>query len=292
MTAFEPTSSSAAGIDPVRQLILSGIIATLEGVTVLDFLLPSRARQGLVAALLQQRASGSVSALARQAGVTPAAAHKEVAQMLSAGLVVTEREGRRKMVRANERSPQVRALRRLLDQLERQVDDSPAQSDERVRAWLGHYGAPLLVAALVSPGDVPPFEETFAHALRLAHRDATVAEVLPLVLWNQRDHLNLAELVRLATKLDEAQSLGLFLELTGTLGRDRALARAAQTLRDGRYRRMRYFFTADGRTELSRAVARMHTPKAARRWHFFMNMPFEGFASHFRKFRRAESLHS
>ena len=31
---------------------------------------------------------------------------------------------------------------------------------------------------------------------------------------------------------------------------------------------------------------------AARRWHFFMNMPFEGFASHFRKFARAESVHS
>jgi DNA-binding transcriptional ArsR family regulator len=260
--------------------------------TVLEYLLPSKARQGLVTALLHEQESGSVSDLARRAGVTPAAAQKEVDQMLSAGLVVSERDGRRKVVRANARSPQVRALRKLLDQLEREPGDAPNASDELVRAWLGHYGAPLLVSAHVSSQNAPPFEETFVRALGLAHRDATVAEVLPLVLWTQRHNLNLAQLARLATKHDEAQSLGLFLDLTGALARDRALARAAETLRDGRYRRMRYFFTADARTELSRAVARMHTPKAGRRWHFFMNMPFEGFASHFRKFTRAESVHS
>jgi hypothetical protein len=260
-------------------------------VTVLDFLLPSKARQGLVTALVHDGVRRSVSDLARGAGVTPAAAQKEVDQMLAAGLVVSEREGRRKMVRANDRSPHVRALRRLLDQLELETEHGSGESDERVRAWLGHYSAPLLVAAHATASDVPSFEQTFAHGLRLAHRDATVAEVLPLLLWGHRNDLNLAELVRLATKQDEAQSLGLFLDLTAALGRDRALARAAETLRDGRYRRMRYFFVADGRTELSRGVARMHTPKLARRWHFFMNMPFEGFESHFRKFTRAESVH-
>jgi DNA-binding MarR family transcriptional regulator len=261
-------------------------------VTLLDFLLPSKARQGLVAALLRERVRGSMSDLARRAGVTPAAAKKEVDQMLAAGLVVSERDGRRKMVRANDRSPQVRALRRLLDHLDGETDSGARESDELVRAWLGHYGAPLLVSAHLPASKVPSFEETFAHGLGLAHRDATVAEVLPLVLWNHRNDLDLAELVRLATKQDEAQALGLFLDLTAALGRHRAFARAAETLRDGRYRRMKYFFTADGRTELSREVARMHTPKLARRWHFFMNMPFEGFESHFRKFTRAESIHS
>ena len=290
MTALARAENGSA--DTSWQLILFGTIARLEGVTVLDFLLPSKARQGLVAALLHERVRGSVSELARRAGVTPAAAQKEVDQMLSAGLVVSERDGRRKMVRANERSPHVRALRRLLAQLDRETEGGPAESDDLVRAWLGHYGAPLLVSAHLSASEVPSFEETFARALGLAHRDATVAEVLPLVLWSQRHNLDLAKLVRLATKQDEAQSLGLFLDLTGALGRDRALSRAAETVRDGRYRRMRYFFDADGRTELSREVARMHTSKAARRWHFFMNMPFEGFASHFRKFARAESVHS
>jgi hypothetical protein len=82
----------------------------------------------------------------------------------------------------------------------------------------------------------------------------------------------------------EAQSLGLFLELTGELASDRTFIRAARTLRDRRYRPMKYFFVADGRTELSREITHLHTPKVAKRWHFFMNMALEGFAAHFRKF--------
>jgi len=34
-------------------------------------------------------------------------------------------------------------------------------------------------------------------------------------------------------------------------------------------------------------VCTFHTPKIAKRWHFFMNMTFDGFRSHFRKFIRA-----
>ncbi len=259
--------------------------------TVLDYLLPSKTRQGLVAALLQQGVSASVSDLARRADVTPAAAQKEVDQMLAVGLVVSERDGRKKMVRANEGSVHVQALRKLLADLEPAERDLHRLPDERVRAWLGHYGAPLLVTKHLAPEEVPALEEVLVQGMQLAHRDATVAEVLPLVLWHQRKRLDLAKLAQLATKHDEAQTLGLFLALTGELAGDRTLVRAAEPLRDGRYRRMRYFFTADGRTELSRELARHHTPKVAKRWHFFMNMPLEGFGSHFRKFAGAESVH-
>ena len=156
--------------------------------------------------------------------------------------------------------------------------------DERVRSWLGHYGAPLLVAAHLGPEDVPSLEQTLVHGLRLAHRDAIVAEVLPLVLWHGRQQLDFAKLAQLAKKEGEAQSLGLFLELTGELAGDRTFIRAARALRDRRYRRMKYFFSADGRTDLSREIAHLHTPKVAKRWRFYMNMSFEGFESHFRKF--------
>jgi hypothetical protein len=212
--------------------------------------------------------------------------------MLSAGLVVTERLGRKKMVRANEGSAHVRTLRKLLAELEPAEEESDRHPDEKVRAWLGHYGAPLLVATHLAPSEVPALEEVLVHGLQLTHRDATVAEVLPLVLWHQRKRLDLPKLAQLATKHDEAQALGLFLALTGELAGDRTLVREAEPLRDGRYRRMRYFFTADSRTELSRKVARFHTPKVAKRWHFFMNMPLDGFASHFRKFAHAESVHA
>jgi len=275
--------------DAIYQLQRLGTIANLTYVTVLDYLLPSKVRQGLVAALFRQGVSGSLSDLARHVGVTPAAAQKEVEHLLAVGLVVSEREGRKKMVRANDRSPHAETLRKLLAELDRDTDEAP---EELVRAWLGHYGAPLLVAAHLGPDQVPPLEEALVHGLRVAHHDATVAEVLPLVLWHQRERLDLPKLAQLATKQDEAQALGLFLDLTGALAGDRTLVRAAETLRDGRYRRMKYFFADDGRTELSREIARLHTPKLARRWHFFMNMTFEGFASHFRKFGRAERIHS
>lgn len=263
-----------------------------SGMNVVDYLLPSKARQGLVAAVLRERAVGSVSELARRTGVTAAAAQKEVDQMLRLGLVVSERDGRKKMVRANERSPHVEALRRLFMELDQATASAPNEPGDLVRAWLGHYGAPLLVERHLQPEEVPPLEEALLHGLRLAHHDATVTEVLPLVLWHHRDDLDFAKLAQVATKDDEAQALGFFLELTGELARDRAFVRAAEMLRDRRYRRMRYFFPADGRSELSREIARLHTSKVAKRWHFFMNMPFEGFASHFRKFSRAERVHS
>ena len=284
-------ASSVSAAAPY-QLQRLGTIATLVNVTVLDYLLPSKVRQGLVAALFRQGVSGSVSDLARRAGVTPAAAQKEVEQMLAVGLVVSERDGRRKMVRANDSSPHAETLRKLLAELERDTDEAGSAPEELVRAWLGYYGAPLLVAAHLGPEQVPPLEQALVHGLRLAHRDATVAEVLPLVLSHQRERLDLPMLAQLATKHDETQALGLFLDLTGALAGDRTLVRAADTLRDRRYLRMRYFFADDGRTELSREIARLHTPKLARRWHFFMNMTFAAFASHFRKFARAERIHS
>jgi hypothetical protein len=180
----------------------------------------------------------------------------------------------------------------LFAELEPAEQGSQGLPDERVRAWLGHHGAPLLVASHLAPEEVPTLEEVLVHGMQLAHRDATVAEVLPLVLWHQRNRLDFPKLAQLATKHDEAQTLGLFLALTGELAGDRTLVRSAEPLRDGRYRRMRYFFIADSRTELSREVARLHTPKVAKRWHFWMNMPFEGYVSHFRKFARAESGHA
>jgi hypothetical protein len=161
--------------------------------------------------------------------------------------------------------------------------------DETVRSWLGHYGAPLLVAAHLGPADVPPLEHALVHGLGLAHRDALVAEVLPLLLWHQREQVDFAKLALLARKQGEAQALGLFLELTGELAHDRPFGRVAKTLRDRRYRRMTYFFPDDGRTDLSREVTHLHTPRVAKRWHFFMNMTFEGFASNFRKFIRADA---
>src|SRR5687768_12271551 len=92
----------------------------------LDFLVPSKARQGLLDVLCRRHARASVSDLARRVGVTTTAAQKEVDQMLALGLAVSEREGRRKMVRSNDASPHARLVKMLLEQLdedERRDDD-------------------------------------------------------------------------------------------------------------------------------------------------------------------------
>jgi hypothetical protein len=129
---------------------------------------------------------------------------------------------------------------------------------------------------------MPPLEEVLAEALALSHQDATVALVLPLVLWRHRNRLDHGRLVRDATQRDERQALGFFLELAGRLGRDPGLASLAEHLRDQRRTRTRPFFArAQGRMAL--ALARRRTPALALRWGYLMNMDLESFASAFRK---------
>ena len=150
-----------------------------------------------------------------------------------------------------------------------------------MRGWLRALGAPL-AASRPSEGPPPPAEVIVAEGLSLAHVDSTVARVLPLVLWRQRDRLDLEELIREATRRDERDALGFFIELTGRLGRDRRFANAARPLPDRRRSRLRVFFARPhGAHEL--ALARRRTPALARKWGFLMNMGLDSFASTFAK---------
>jgi len=109
-----------------------------------------------------------------------------------------------------------------------------------------------------------------------------VARVLPLVLWRQRDELDLDELVRESTRRDEREAAGFFLELTGRLGHDRRFTNAARPLRDRRRTRSKLFFAQPhGAHEL--ALAHRNTPALARKWGFVMNMGLDSFASTFAK---------
>jgi len=132
---------------------------------------------------------------------------------------------------------------------------------------------------------MPSLEKALAEALTLSHDDATVARVLPLVFWAQRDRVDYDRLVREATRLNERQTLGFFLELTGRLARDHRLASLSRRLRDRRRSRVRPFFARPhGRMAL--AAARRKTPSLARRWGYLMNMGLESFASAFAKHRQ------
>jgi DNA-binding transcriptional ArsR family regulator len=246
--------------------------------TLLKYLVPSRARRALLETLFLDDVRGSVSQLARRARLSFAAAHRELEAMRAAGLTSCERAGNRVEYRCSDNHPSARALRDLLRTASRDRTRTTPNGDQTVRGWLREAGAPL---AAQTPGSPPPaIEEALATALELAHRDATVARVLPLVLWLQRQNLDHAALGRAATRRNERETLGLFLELAGRLGGDVSLVRAARRLRDRRRSRPRPFFTrATGR--MAAASARRHTPALARRWGYSMNLGLDSFASVF-----------
>jgi DNA-binding transcriptional regulator YhcF (GntR family) len=80
----------------------------------LSYLITSRARRDLLHQLWVERAEGSVSDLARRAGVSFATAHKELESMRSEGLATSKRVGRTLVHRADCKHPQSALLRRLL----------------------------------------------------------------------------------------------------------------------------------------------------------------------------------
>lgn len=243
----------------------------------LDYLVTSRARRQLLRRLWADRARGSVSALARASGVSFAGAHRELEAMKAAGLALAERDGVATVYRANLAHPQADVLTALLAARPPGHGDSEAQ---RLRGQLAALGAPLAGPAPSSRR--LPSEQVLADGLVLAHHSPTVARVLPVAFWRQREKLDYERLERAAALRDERQALGFYLELTGQLGGDQRLVRRARSLRDRRRTALRPFFSG-GRGSFALAAAQEKSPALARRWGFLMNMELESFATTFRK---------
>ncbi len=248
----------------------------------LEYLVTSRVRRALLGLLWGEGVSSSVSDLARRVGARYAAVHRELAAMRTAGLAESERVGGRLVVRARPQAgPEVSAaLGALLKLGGPEAPRGGEPGDALARSWLAEAGAPLLAEPAEEPS--PALEVVLAEGLALAHRDATVARVMPLLLWRRRDDVDVARLTAEATRRDERQALGFFLELAGQLGRSAAFRAAARRLRDGRRRRVEPFFRG-GRGPLALAAARRTTPAVARRWGFVMNVGLDSFASLFEK---------
>lgn len=252
----------------------------------LDYLVKGRARRELFRVIWRLGVVGNISDLARRAKVTFSAAHRELEAMRAAGLARAERSGTEVVYQAQSDHPQATLLRQLANAPAGAQTQDRASHDNDVRGWLAAAGAPL---GWPQPnGPMPPLEETLAVALALSHRDATVARVLPLVLWRQRERLDLDRLVQQASRRDERPALGYFLELAGQIGGDLRLVRAARALRDRRRTGTRPFFTGpQGRHAV--ALARRNTPKEALRWGYVMNMGLDSFRAMFEK--ATDSMH-
>ena len=191
------------------------------------------------------------------------------------------------MYRANPHYPEASLLRRLLS-----GDDVASRSaathalsadnakDASAREFLAAHGAPWGPPNTLPPAVKP--ETALLQGLALARRDATVARVIPLVLWRLRDTLDWAKVSELAREQGQADVLGFFLELAGKLGKDKRLCSLSAGLRDRRRTRPRLFFARPHGPEALRA-ARRNTPAGARRFGFIMNLGLDSFESAFRK---------
>jgi DNA-binding transcriptional ArsR family regulator len=248
-------------------------------VELLDFLVTSRARRSLLREYLGGGLDQavSVSEVARRSRLQPSSADRELKRMEACGLVSSERVGKEKRVRTN-----AAAAARLRDALAASNGRGPASSAVRTRTALAFYGAPLVVGA-DDVGQPSRLEAAVADGLRLAHSDPSVAGNLPVVL-SKNPEVDVAELSRLALLRGEGQTLGFFLELTDELSGSDRFAEVAKSLRDGRVRGLKNFFSFDGRFRpLERELAEVTTPETARRWNFLMNMSTDSFRSYFRK---------
>jgi hypothetical protein len=249
----------------------------------LDYLVQGRARRELFRLLWGEGVAGNVSDLSRRAKVTFSAAHRELEAMRAAGLARAERTSTELVYRAERAHPRARLLRELARAPVQTASEVRTDHDDEVRGWLAAAGAPL---GAPRPKTLPRnLEEALAEALVLSHRDATVARVLPLVLWRQRGRLDLDRLVREASHRDERSTLGYFLELAGQLGGDLNLVHAARRLHDRRRTKVRPFFVGPLGPHAA-AAARRNTPKEALRWGYLMNMRLDSFRAMFEKFAR------
>lgn len=245
--------------------------------SMLDLLVRSKARRRLYHALFVAGHRGDAASLAAAAGVGRASVDRELRTLREAGLVRPRREGGSVVFDVAADHPHARALRALASPPEDEA------ADGRVRNALFTLGAPTFGEEV----PVPSVEEALVDGVALAHRDGTVASVLPVVLFKQRDAVDPDALARLARERKEAREVGFFLDLTTELSGDPRFAAWAESLRDRRRTRVRYLFRRDERSALSREIAERHTPDCARRWNLRGNMTLDGYASMFGKHVRA-----
>jgi hypothetical protein len=246
----------------------------------LEFLVPSKARRRLLQLLFTEHATGSTAELAERAHVGFASAYRELRAMEMHSLVCSKRVDGTEVFAANETHPLSEPLRTLVSSsAQRATDDS----DDQTRNALFTLGAPTFGREV----PVDDVDLAVVEGVELSHRDGTVASVLPVVLYKQRERLSPDQLVRYARDLGEKRAMGFFLELTTELSGDSRFATWAERLRDRRCSGVRYLFVDDTRSKLAREVAERNTPDVARRWNLRANTGLDAFESMFLKHANA-----
>jgi hypothetical protein len=116
----------------------------------------------------------------------------------------------------------------------------------------------------------------------LAHRDPTVARVLPLSFKGAASRgVDPERLLQLARDRGEKQSVGFFLHLTGSLSGEAHFKKWAAPFRDARNSSLRSFFPES--SSAAREAAEQNTPRLAKQWGLRMNMGLNTFKSMYEK---------
>lgn len=245
----------------------------------LEFLVSSPARRRLLELLWRHDAVGSASELAERARVGFATAYRELKRMERFGLVSSRVVTAHEEYSAAVDHPDADLLRRLVRS--KPVSTAPRTDDaERTRRRMRALGAPLPYAPEAVADD--DREQALVEGVSLAHRDATLARVMPVVLfrqWKDLDRKRLKDRARLAR---EKHSLGFLTALTGDLSGDRSMVRWAEGLRDHRVTGLRPFFELPSANR-TRELAERRTPAVARDWGYLMDLDYESFQSAFEK---------
>ena len=213
-----------------------------------------------------------------------ATVYEELKAMERRGLAHSERVGRQLVYEARWSHPMAAVLKALLTQSTLAVRGD-ADDDARPMAALRALGAPLGGGGSSSGG--LGLEEAVVRGFQLARRNASVARVMPVVLWVQRQNVDFPRLVQMSTRVGMRRVLGFYLDLTGLLSGDAVLRSLADDLVDRRVRRRERFFTHAASGLATARLERKNTPRVARKWHYSMNMGLDNFESHFKKFTGA-----
>ncbi len=254
----------------------------------LSYLVTSQTRRKLLSILWGSGQSGSVRDLASDTGMAYAVTHRELHAMWEAGLASRRLDGNRTVFSANHGHPRAELLTSLVRTETDASPEAPSPGERAVLDSISALGAPLVVSptpASVESDDAPlvPPEVAIVEGALLARRDATVARALPVALHHVREELDLELLLREAKRRGALHAVGMFIELTGSLGASERLRHAADRFRDRRRTRVQDFFLA-ATSPLQRRLAELNTPEVARRWGFRMNLGLDAFEATFRRF--------
>lgn len=250
----------------------------------LEYLVTSQTRRSLLRLLWSEALEGSVSELAKAAGVAFAGAHRELHAMEEAGLAEMKWEKGHRVFRMAMDYPHKELLKELLetDKTSRDRPEELSADQAEAKSALASLGLPVSTGKS-SKSCNQNLETLLAQACVLAHHDPSVTRALPVLLAKYKDALDMTALESACRKMGEKHTMGFFLDLTGELSDDERLSKLANLFQDHRRKKPRQFFAHP--TTFSRRVAARKTPELAKKWGWLMNMSLESFSSTFDKFR-------